>query len=256
MPLAFNAVHTEGIAALTLDDLRFASELGYSVRHLGIAMRRSEGVELRVHPCLVPKAHMLAQVGGVMNAVMVGADAAGPTLYYGAGAGAGPTASAVMADLMDLARCEGDGKAGENQGESAAGKGKASKDKGEDAAGKGKASKDKGEDKGKAAIRLPNLGFSRLATLPLLPMDRTRHSCYLRIAAEDKAGVMAQVSSVLSSHEVSIEALIQKDARGGDATIAILTNEAPEAAMNRCCQQIAALAAVQAPPTRIRLAHL
>ena len=213
MPTRFGAVYTEGIAALTLEDIAFAAELGFVIRHLGIAKRTAKGVELRVHPCLVAQGLMLAQVSGVMNAVMVGSDAAGPTLYCGAGAGGGPTASAVMADIIDVARSQG-------------------------------------------GAPVPNPGFNSLVDLPVSPITEVACSYYLNIAVEDKAGVMAQVSTILSNHNISIEALIQKDARPGNAKIVILTNQVPEAAMNSCCQELAALQAAKGAPARIRVADL
>lgn len=211
VPLNFPAIYTEGISEITPRDIAFAGELGYCIRHLGIARQLGDSIELRVHPALVGKDEMLAQVNGVMNAVMVGSDAAGATMYYGAGAGAGPTASAVMADIIDIAR---------------------------------------------GASGLPNAGFVELKPLPVLPIERIRSSYYLRLGVLDKAGVMANVSTILSQHSVSIEALIQKDARLGDAEIVILTNEVEEAEMILAVKELESLAEITGTVTRIRVAGL
>lgn len=210
IPLNFEAMYTEGISKITSQDIAFAKELGYCIKHLGVARRDGDRVELRVHPALVANDQMLAQVNGVMNAVMVGSDAAGATMYYGAGAGAGPTASAVMADIIDAAR----------------------------------------------NAPVPNLGFNTLADADFLPITSIRSSYYLRLGVEDKAGVMAEVSTALSSHEVSIEALIQKDARVSGAQIVILTNEVEEVQMNAAIEALQSLTAVTTSISRIRVASL
>ncbi len=210
IPLRFDAMYTEGLSAIAADDIRFADELGYCIKHLGIARNTEAGVELRVHPTLVLKDDMLAQVNDVMNAVMVGTDAAGPTMYYGAGAGAGPTASAVMADLMDSAR----------------------------------------------GISVPNLGANQLAELNMLAIDAIKTVYYLRLAVEDRAGVMADVTTVLSRHNVSIEALVQKDARGQHAQIVILTNDVQESEMNAAILQLESLDVVLGSVSRIRVSSL
>jgi homoserine dehydrogenase len=211
VPLNFPAMYTEGISRITSRDISFAGELGYCIRHLGIARHLGDNIELRVHPALVGKDEMLGQVNGVMNSVMVGADAAGATMYYGAGAGAGPTASAVMADIIDVAR---------------------------------------------SGMSLPNAGFAALQDLPVLPIEKTRSSYYLRLGVLDRAGVMAKVSTILSQHNVSIEALIQKDARVEDAQIVILTNEVEEAEMNGAIEELGSLEDVTSEITRIRVAGL
>ncbi len=209
IPLRFDAMYTEGISRITADDIRFADELGYCIKHLGVARRDGDDVELRVNPALIARGEMLAQVNGVMNAVMVGSDAAGATMYYGAGAGAGPTASSVMADIIDAAR----------------------------------------------ETRVPNLGFNNLSAPNFLPVSSIRSSYYLRLEVEDKAGVMANVSTVLSNHEVSIEALIQKDARVSDAQIVILTNEVVESQIDAAIDELASLDAVSSSVSRIRVAN-
>ena len=213
IPLQFEAVFTEGISAVTLDDIRFADELGYRIRHLGIARLAGASVELRVHPALVPVEHMLAQVDGVMNAVMVGADAAGATLYHGAGAGAGPTASAVMADIVDIVRTDG----------------------------------------GTPPL---NPGLTGDRVYAVLPVEETESSCYLKLGVRDRAGVMANVSTILSNHHVSIEALIQKDPRRGDARIVIITSKVGEKEMNQAMTELESLEDVVTPISRIRIAEL
>ena len=196
IPLQFDAMFTEGISAITPDDISFATELGYRIRHLGIARHSDSGVELRVHPALIPAEHMLAQVSGVMNAVMIDADAAGPTLYYGAGAGSLPTASAVMADIIDVAR----------------------------------------------GASLPNPGGTRSnkPSPPIVPISEVVASSYLKLKVEDQPGVMASIAAILSAEGVSIEAMIQKDARQGGAQIVMITNEVAEAAIKRCIEALTA----------------
>jgi homoserine dehydrogenase len=210
VPLNFSAMYTEGISAISADDIKFADELGYCIKHLGIARQSGDGLELRVHPTLVEKDQMLAQVNGVMNAVMVGSDAAGSTMYYGAGAGAGPTASSVMADIIDIGR----------------------------------------------GGKLPDLGFVSLAGTGILPIEKIMSSYYLRLGVVDQAGVMANVSTILSRHRVSIEALIQKDARRGDAQIVILTDEVLESEMVDAISEIESNEVVTSKVSMIRVSNL
>ena len=210
VPLNFSAMYTEGISAISADDIKFADELGYCIKHLGIARQSGDGLELRVHPTLVEKDQMLAQVNGVMNAVMVGSDAAGSTMYYGAGAGAGPTASSVMADIIDIVR----------------------------------------------GGKLPDLGFVSLAPTGILAIEKIRCSYYLRLGVVDQAGVMANVSTILSRHRVSIEALIQKDARRGDTQIVILTDEVLESEMVDAISEIESNEAVTSKVSMIRVSNL
>jgi len=209
IPLNFPALFTEGISRITSADIEFARELGYRIRHLGIGRRLADGVELRVHPALVKNDQMLAQVDGVMNAVMVGSDAAGPTLYYGAGAGAGPTASAVMADIIDLSR---------------------------------------------GNLQVPNLGFTAMSDAQVIDISSIRSSYYLRLGVHDRPGVMAHVSSILGNHDVSIEALIQKDARVSAAQIVIVTNEVPESDLDRAIAELESLDDLTSSISRIRVA--
>ena len=210
IPLRFDAMYTEGISRITSDDILFAAELGYCIKHLGVARRSGRDVELRVHPTLIANDQMLAQVNGVMNSVMVGSDAAGATMYYGAGAGARPTASAVMADIIDTVR----------------------------------------------GTQVPNLGFNDLSEPNFTPISSISSSYYLRLGVEDKAGVMANVSTVLSNHGVSIEALIQKDARVRDAQIVILTDEVVESKIDAAISELESLDAVTSSVSRIRVASL
>ena len=210
VPLNFSAMYTEGISAISADDIKFADELGYCIKHLGITRQSGDDVELRVHPSLIEKDQMLAQVNGVMNAVMVGSDAAGSTMYYGAGAGAGPTASSVMADIIDILR----------------------------------------------GTKLPDLGFVSLAPAGVLPIEKIRSSYYLRLGVVDQAGVMANVSTILSRRKISIEALIQKDARRGDAQIVILTNEVLESQIVSAISEIESNEAVTSKVSMIRVANL
>lgn len=212
VPLRFDAIYTEGISKITAEDIRFASEFGYRIKHLGITTKTERGVELRVHPTLVEKSHLLAQVNGVMNAVLVDSDAAGQTLYYGAGAGAGPTASSVVADIIDIVR---------NQGSDG----------------------------------IPNLGFvpAAMQALPILGIHETESCQYLRLSVLDRPGVLARISSILGQHNISIESLIQKDARKAHAPIAIITDEIPEQAIIAALAELEALDEVIGGISRIRV---
>ena len=220
MPLQFAAVYTEGISRLTTQDVDYAEELGYRIKHLGVAKQNGDGVELRVHPTLIPEQRLLANVNGVMNAVLVEGDAVGPTLYYGAGAGAEPTASAVVADLVDLAR---DLAAGQSS-------------------------------------RVPALGFAReqLRDLPVVPMAQVVTPWYLRMEAEDKPGVLSAVASLFSEQGISIEALIQKAPAEGETRVPliVLTNRAAQGSVDAAVQAIEALDSITGEITRIRVEAL
>ena len=215
VPLRFDPIYTEGISKITAEDMRFASEFGYRIKHLGITTKGKRGIELRVHPTLVEKSHLLAQVNGVMNAVLVDSDAAGQTLYYGAGAGAGPTASSVVADIIDIVR---------NQGSDG----------------------------------IPNLGFvpAAMQALPILGIHETQSCQYLRLSVLDRPGVLARISSILGQHNISIESLIQKDARKALAPIAIMTDEIPEQAIIAALAELEALDEVIGSVSRIRVESL
>ncbi|THF54434.1 MAG: homoserine dehydrogenase, partial [Methylophaga nitratireducenticrescens] len=172
IPLQFYKAYTEGISKISQEDVQYAEELGYHIKHLGIAKKTAQGVELRVHPTLIPKRRLIANVNGVMNAVVVKGDAVGPTLYYGAGAGAEPTASAVVADIVDIVRALTTDP--EN--------------------------------------RVPHLAFQpdSLKDTPILPMSEVITSYYLRICTEDKPGVLADITRIFSEQDINIEAILQK----------------------------------------------
>ncbi len=209
-PLRFDAIYTEGISKITPADLRYADELGFCIKHLGITRRRENGIELRVHPTLIDKGSMLGQVKGVMNSVLVGSEPAGLTMYYGAGAGAGPTASAVVADIVDVAR---------------------------------------------APTGVANAGFVAMPAdaPPVLSIADTQCCFYLKLQVLDKPGVLAQISTILSQHNISIESLIQKDAREGHAPIVIVTDEVREAAFDVAVSELQQLPEVEGEITRIRV---
>ncbi|MCB1765294.1 MAG: homoserine dehydrogenase [Candidatus Competibacteraceae bacterium] len=220
IPLQFDRVYIEGISRITREDVAYAEELGYRIKHLGIACCNDHGAQLRVHPTLIPKEQLLASVNGVMNAVLVQADALGQSLYYGAGAGAEPTASAVVADIIDVVRTL-------------------------------TADPDN---------RVPHLAFQpdALSDLPVLPMTEVETAYYLRLQAQDRPGVLAEVTRILADRDISIEALVQKEPALGasDVPIILLTYEIQEKWMNEAIAAIEALDAISAPVTRIRLEHL
>lgn len=220
MPLRFDAVYTEGISGLIPEDLQYAAELGYRIKHLGIARRGEGGVELRVHPTLLPAEQLLASVNGVQNAILVDSDAVGQTLYSGAGAGGPATASAVVADLIDLGRRSGMG----------------------------------------ARSTPPSLGIATdaLSDLPVLPMGSVRTAWYLRLQLLDRPGVMSQLSSILGAEGISIEALIQKAPRAGadHVPVVVITNVAAQAQMERAVAALEALDSVPGAITRIRVETL
>jgi homoserine dehydrogenase len=220
IPLQFDKVFTEGITKITRLDVEYAEALGYRIKNLGIARKTENGIELRVHPTLIPKRRLIANVDGVMNAVLVCGDAVGPTLYYGAGAGAEPTASAVVADLVDVVRAMTSDP--EN--------------------------------------RVPHLAFqaNAIADIPVLPAYRIKTAYYLRLTAEDKPGVLADVTRILASHNISIEALIQKEPPKGETSVPIimLTQLTLEQEMNAAIAAIEALDTVSGKVARIRLETL
>lgn len=220
MPLQFSSVYTEGITRLSTQDVEYAEELGYRIKHLGVAKQNGEGVELRVHPTLIPEKRLLANVNGVKNAVLVEGDAVGPTLYYGAGAGAEPTASAVVADIVDLAR---DISAGQ-------------------------------------ASRIPALGVAtgQLRDLPVVPMEKVVTAWYLRMEVEDRPGVLSQIASIFSEQGISIEALIQKAPAEGETRVPLimLTNRALQGSVDQAVAAIEALDTISGEVTRIRVEAL
>ena len=220
IPMQFEKAYTEGITKLSSLDIRYAEELGYRVKLLGITKRTDNGVELRVHPTLIPEKRLIANVNGAMNAVLVKGDAVGPTLYYGAGAGAEPTASAVVADLVDVTRM---------------------------------ATADPQQ-------RVPHLAFQpdQLSDLPILPMSEVRTAYYLRLRALDKPGVLAEVTRILGDLQISIDAMMQKEPAENEteADIIILTHVTVEKNINQAIAKIEALSAISGKVTRIRMEEL
>jgi len=220
IPLQFEKCYTEGIGNITRDDVVYAEELGYRIKHLGVARRTDKGVELRVHPTLIPERRLIANVDGVMNAVLVTGDAVGPTLYYGAGAGAEPTASAVVADVIDVVRVL----------------------------------------TADPENRVPHLAFQpdALVDLPILPVAEIETAYYLRMEVYDKPGVLADVTRILADQGISIEALVQKEANDDAITVPviILSHRICEGQMDTAISQIEALDTIQGKVTRIRLEAL
>ena len=220
IPLQFEKVYTEGISRITREDVGYAEQFGYRIKHLGFTRRTDRGIEMRVHPTLIPERRLIANVDGVMNAVLVNADAVGPTLYYGAGAGAEPTASAVVADIIDVTRTlTVDPK-----------------------------------------NRVPHLAFQpgSIADMPVLPMEDVATAYYLRMQVTDKPGVMADVARILGDAGISIEAILQKEpAPDADkASIILLTHVVQERQMNAAIAKIEALDSIHGAVMRIRLEHL
>jgi homoserine dehydrogenase len=220
IPVQFDKCHIEGISKLEATDIKFAEELGYRIKLLGIAKRRNGGVELRVHPTLVPEKRLIANVEGAMNAVLVWGDAVGATLYYGKGAGAEPTASAVIADLVDVTRLH----------------------------------------TADPHHRVPHLAFQpdRMSDLPVLPMDEVETAYYLRMRALDKPGVLADVTRILADLSISIDAMMQKEPEEGEdqTDVVILTHVAKEQDVNAAIKKIEALDCIRGQVTRIRMEEL
>jgi homoserine dehydrogenase len=216
VPVQFDKAYIEGISALQAADIRYAEQLGYRIKLLGITKRRDQGIELRVHPTLVPSSRLIANVEGAMNAVVVQADAVGTTLYYGKGAGAEPTASAVIADLVDITRL---------------------------------ATADPDH-------RVPHLAFQpgELQDTPILGMADVVTSFYLRLQVADRAGVLARITGILAEHVISIDAVLQRQSAEGErhTELIILTHETVEGRMNAALAQMQALPTVLAPIVRIR----
>jgi len=220
IPLQFDAVYTEGITRISTEDMAYAGELGYRIKHLGIARRTDKGIEMRVHPTLIPDKRLLANVDGVMNAVVVMADKLGPSLYYGAGAGADPTASAVIADIIDVARTITTDPQN----------------------------------------RVPHLAFQadRIVDIPVLPITEVSTAYYLRLRVDDIPGVMAEITRIMGEIEISIEAILQKEPETGvaQATIIMLTQKIREAQMNLAIDKISNLETVHGSIHRIRVETL
>ncbi len=220
IPVQFERAYVEGITQLQGQDIAYAEQLGYRIKLLGIAKRRPQGFELRVHPTLVPTKRLLANVEGAMNAVMVQGDAVGTTLYYGKGAGAEPTASAVVADLVDIARLHS----------------------------------------ADSAQRVPHLAFQpgELASTPIVPMSEVVTSFYLRLQVADQTGVLARITSILAECGISIDALLQRESVEGEAhtDVIILTHDTAEGHMNQALAHMQQLSSVLAPIVRIRKEEL
>jgi homoserine dehydrogenase len=220
VPVQFDKAHIEGITRLQAADIRYAEQLGYRIKLLGITKRRDQGIELRVHPTLVPAKRLIANVEGAMNAVVVQADAVGTTLYYGKGAGSEPTASAVIADLVDITRLH-------------------------------TADPDH---------RVPHLAFQpdRLADIPLLPIEQVVTAFYLRLQVADEAGVLSRVTGILAEHGISIDAMLQRESADGErqTDVIILTHDTVEGRMRDAVAQMQALPTVLAPIVSLRKEEL
>jgi homoserine dehydrogenase len=220
IPMQFEKVHTDGISKLTAIDIKYAEGLGYRIKLLGITRRAAKGIELRVHPTLVPSRRLIANVEGVMNAVLVKGDAVGASLYYGRGAGAEATASAVVADLVDVTRT---------------------------------ATAD-------PEHRVPHLAFQpdRLSSDPILSMEDVETAYYLRLRAIDRPGVLADVTRICADLSISIDAIFQKEAGEGEeqVDVVILTHRVLERNVNEAIRRIEALSTIPTPVVRIRLEEL
>ena len=220
IPMQFDKAYVEGISKLDAVDIRYAEQLGYRIKLLGIARRREQGVELRVHPTLIPERRLIANVEGAMNAVLVQGDAVGATLYYGKGAGAEPTGSAVIADLVDVTRLH----------------------------------------TSDPEHRVPHLAFqpNQVRDVPVLSIDEVITSYYLRMRVEDKPGVLADITRILADSSISIEALIQKEAAAGesDTDIIMLTHRTVERNANAAIARIEVLESVQGKVTKLRVESL
>jgi homoserine dehydrogenase len=224
IPMRFADVYTEGITKLTADDIRYAEELGYRIKLLGVTKRKlvngKAAIELRVHPTLIPAKRLIANVEGVMNAIVVKGDAVGPTLYYGAGAGAYPTASAVIADLVDVTRLH----------------------------------------TADPEHRVPHLAFQpdQLSNEPILSMEEVETAYYLRMRVQDRPGVLSDITRIFAELAISIDAMVQKEPREGEdhVDIVLLTHLTLEKNINAAIAQIEKLAVVAGKVTRIRLEEL
>ena len=219
-PMSFDKAYVEGITKLEAADIKYAEQLGYRIKLLGITKRTPEGVELRVHPTLIPTKRLIANVEGAMNAVLVKADAVGATMYYGKGAGAEPTASAVIADLVDVTRMH----------------------------------------TADPEHRVPHLAFQpeAMVDLPILPLAEVVSSYYLRLRVEDKPGVLADITRILADQQISIDAMIQREPEEGEeqADIIFLTHETRERNVAAAIEKIESHAAVKGKLTRLRLEGL
>ncbi len=220
IPMQFDKAYIEGISKLDAIDIKYAEQLGYRIKLLGITKRTPEGVELRVHPTLIPTKRLIANVEGAMNAVLVQGDAVGATLYYGKGAGAEPTASAVIADLVDVTRMH----------------------------------------TADPENRVPHLAFqpNAMADLKILPMDEVQTSYYLRLRVQDKPGVLADITRILADEQISIDAVIQKEPGEGEeqTDLIMLTHQTREKRINAAIAKIEKLGVVAGKVTKLRLEEL
>jgi homoserine dehydrogenase len=220
IPTQFPAVYIEGISRLTREDIQYAEELGYRIKLLGIAKRKPGGIELRVHPTLIPARRLIANVEGVMNAILVQGDVVGQTMYYGAGAGSEPTASAVIADLVDVARML----------------------------------------TADPEHRVPHLAFQpdQLSNVPILPIGEVETAYYLRLRVLDRTGVLADITRILADLDISIDAMVQKEPHAGEEEVDIimLTHQTVEKRVNAAIAKIETLPVVSGKVTRIRLEEL
>lgn len=220
VPVQFDKAHVEGITQLSATDIKYAEQLGYRIKLLGITKRREHGIELRVHPTLVPAKRLIANVEGAMNAVVVQGDAVGTTLYYGKGAGSEPTASAVVADLVDITRLH-------------------------------TADPDH---------RVPHLAFQpdAMADTPILPISQVVTAFYLRLRVADEAGVLSKITTILAEHDISIDAVLQRESAEGEKStdLIILTHDTVEGRMRDAQAKMQALSSVQAPIVSIRKEEL
>jgi len=218
--MSFDKAHIEGISKLEAADIKYAEQLGYRIKLLGITKRTPEGVELRVHPTLIPAKRLIANVEGAMNAVLVKGDAVGTTLYYGKGAGAEPTASSIIADLVDVTRMH----------------------------------------TADPEHRVPHLAFQpdAMVDLPILPLSEVITSYYLRLRVEDKPGVLADITRILADQQISIDAMIQREPDEGEeqTDIIMLTHKTREKNVDAAITRIEALAVVKGKLTRLRLEEL
>jgi homoserine dehydrogenase len=220
IPLQFEKTYTEGITKIEPQDVEYANDFGYRIKHLGITRKTDTGIEMRVHPTMIPHRRLIANVDGVMNAVLVNGDAIGPTLYYGAGAGSEPTASAVLADVVDVVRALTTDP--EN--------------------------------------RVPHLAFQpgELVDLPILPIEKVESAYYLRMQVDDKPGVVARIATILANSRISIEAIQQKEPAEGDSTVPLvmMTHRVVEKRLNDALAEIEQLDSVTGQIMRIRVERL
>ncbi|MET0109288.1 MAG: homoserine dehydrogenase [Candidatus Thiodiazotropha sp.] len=220
IPLQFEKTYTEGITKIEPQDVEYADQFGYRIKHLGITRKTETGIEMRVHPTMIPRRRLIANVDGVMNAVLVKGDAVGPTLYYGAGAGSEPTASAVVADVVDVVRMLTTDP--EN--------------------------------------RVPHLAFQpgKLVDLAILPIEEVETTFYLRMQVVDRPGVVAKIASILAESQISIEAIQQKEPNEGDNTVPLvmLTQKVIEKQLNKAIAEIEQLETVFGQVMRIRVERL